>query len=53
MVYEKVPSTKEDLLTAIQENWNPFDKEYYPKFLKSMPKTINAVINSWGGAPKY
>ena len=29
MVNKKVPFTKEDLLTDIQETWSHFDNEYY------------------------
>ena len=28
MFYKKATSTKEDLVTAIRESWNHFDKEY-------------------------
>ena len=28
-VYEKVPSAKENLLTAIREGWNHLDKELF------------------------
>ena len=46
MVHEKAPSTKE---TAIQEDWNHFDKEYCFKFVKSIPVRIEAVIKVQGG----
>ena len=53
MVNVKAPSTKEDLLTAIQESWNHFDKEYCFKLMKSMSKRIKAVMKIQGRAIKY
>ena len=44
---------KQNLLTAIQESWNHFDKEYYSKLVKSMPKKIKVGIKARGGAAKY
>ena len=41
----RILSTK-DLLTAIQENWNHFDKEYCFEFVKSMPERIKTVIKT-------
>ena len=53
MVDKKVLSTKEDLLTAIWESWNFFDKEYFTKLMKPMLERIKAVIKAWGGTTKY
>ena len=39
----KAQSTKEDLLTVIQESWNDFDKESYFKLVKSLPERIKAL----------
>ena len=44
-VHWKFPSTKEDLLTAIQESWNHFNKEYY---IISLTLVID-IFNSCGG----
>ena len=51
MMHEKVPSNK-DLLTAIRQNWNLFDKEHCFKLVKSMPERVQAVIDAQGRA-KY
>ena len=36
MVYDKAPSSKVDLLTAIHESRNYFDKEYFFKLVKEL-----------------
>ena len=53
MVHQKTPLTKKDLLTAIQESRNHFDKEYCFRLVKSISERIKAVIKVWGGATKY
>ena len=44
MFYEKASSTKEKLSAGIRECRKNFDKEYYFKLLKSLPKRIKAGI---------
>lgn len=46
MVNEKVPFSKNYLLTAIHESWNHFDKEHCFKLLKYMPERIKTVIKA-------
>ena len=53
MVHEKAPSTKEDVIIAIRESSNYFDKEYCIELVKFMPETIKATIKSRGGAIKH
>ena len=48
MVYEKALSTKADLLVAIQESFNHFDKKCCFKLVKSMPGRIKVVIKKEG-----
>ena len=49
MAHGKVPATKENLLTAIRESWNHFDKEYYFELVKSMPERIKVVKKAQRG----
>ena len=42
-----------DLLIAIQESWNHFDKEYGFKLVNSIPERIKAVIKTRGRQIKY
>ena len=53
MVHVKVPSIKEDLLTAIQESWDHFDKEFCFKLVESMIDKIKTDIKIQGGTNKY
>ena len=48
MIPEKTSSII-DLLTAIQEGWNYFDKEYCFKFMKYIPEKIEPIIKSSRG----
>ena len=48
MAHEKALSTKEDLLTAISESWNNFDKEYCFKLVNTIPERIKTVIKAQG-----
>ena len=43
LVNKNSPSTKEDLLTAIWESWNDFNKEYHFQLMNSLNEKIEAV----------
>ena len=49
----KAQSSKEDLLTVIQQSWNHCDEEYGSKLLKSIPKIIKATTKSDKEQDKY
>ena len=49
MIHVKVLPTGVDLLIAIQESWNHFDKGYCFKLTKFMPEKIKAIIKAQGG----
>ena len=47
---KKLYPPKKDLLTAIQQNLDHFDKEYCFNLVKSMPEKIMVVVKDWGGS---
>lgn len=47
------PTTKDELLAAIQHCWKEIDAEFCQKLVESMPKRITEVIKARGGATKY
>ena len=48
-----LPQTKQDLITAIQEEWNNNSLEMLQNLIMSLPHRIEAVIKAKGGNTKY
>ena len=51
--YDTHPTTKEDLANRISDEWNKITKKDCLKYIDSMPKRIEAVIQSKGGPTFY
>ena len=48
-----LPQTKQDLITAIQEEWSNISLEKLQNLIMSLPHRIEAVIKAKGGNTKY
>jgi len=48
-----LPQTKQDLITAIQEEWSNISLEMLQNLIMSLPHRIEAVIKAKGGNTKY
>jgi hypothetical protein len=48
-----LPTNKEQLWQALEEEWYNFPMESLQKLYESMPRRITALVKAKGGATKY
>ena len=51
--YESAPTGVHQLWERVVEQWGEIDEEQCQKWIESMPRRIEAVINAEGGHTKY
>jgi hypothetical protein len=51
--HNPLPCNKEELWTALQEEWANFPQVALMKLFKSMPCCVSVLLKAWGGHTKY
>ena len=50
---QRKPKNRDELVTALQEEWNKIDTQYLENLVQSMPRRVKAVIENHGYPSKY